>query len=178
VLHAPVYRERYVDFLRYEPPRIPLPTARAGMADLAEHGAELVRLHLFDGRAPPVATNYPVPGSNIVAKGHPRYLAPGEPEPGGNAALDVGRVYISKDNRRTGTRGQYFRGIDSDVWEFRIGGYQVCENWLKDRRGQALTLADVELYQRIVATIARTIEIMVEIDALMLPALTDIEYVA
>jgi len=180
VLHAPAYRERYVDFLRYEPPRISLPTGPAVFAGLAEHGAELVRLHLFDGPVPPVATNYPVPGPNVVAQGHPRYIAPGEPEPGGNHPIGLGRVYISKDNRRTGARGQYFRGIDPHVWEFHIGGYQVCEKWLKDRRGHALTHADIEHYQRIVATVARTVEIMVEIDTLMLPAFTDIDidYVA
>jgi predicted helicase len=178
VLHAPAYRERYVDFLRYEPPRIALPTDRGYFAGLAERGAELVRLHLFDGPAPPVATNYPVPGSNVIAKGHPRYVAPGEPEQEGTDTIEVGRVYISQDNRRSGARGQYFRGIDPDVWAFHVGGYQVCEKWLKDRRGQTLTLADIEHYQRIVATIAKTIEIMVAVDALVLPALADMEYVA
>lgn len=75
-------------------------------------------------------------------------------------------------------RGQYFRGIALDVWEFHVGGYQVCEKWLKDRRGQALSLADIERYQRIVAAIGRTIQLMVKIDALMLPTLAEIDYVA
>ena len=125
-----------------------------------------------------LAINYPVPGSNVVAKGHPRYLAPGELEPGGNERIDAGRVYISQDNRQSGARGRYFRGIDPDVWQFHIGGYQVCEKWLKDRRGQTLTLGDIDHYQRIAATIARTIEIMIEIDALMLAALVDSDLVA
>ena len=52
----------------------------------------------------------------------------------------------------------------------RPEGVQVCH----------LTLGDIEHYQRIVAAIARTVEIMVEIDTLMLPMLTDIDiaYVA
>jgi hypothetical protein len=36
----------------------------------------------------------------------------------------------------------------------------------------------VPRYQRIVATIARTIEIMIEIDVLMLPALSEIDSMA
>jgi hypothetical protein len=28
-----------------------------------------------------------------------------------------------------------FQGIHEAVWEFRVGGYQVCEKWLKDRKG-------------------------------------------
>jgi hypothetical protein len=26
-----------------------------------------------------------------------------------------------------------FQGVREDVWNFHIGGYQVCEKWLKDR---------------------------------------------
>jgi hypothetical protein len=37
------------------------------------------------------------------------------------------RVYINKD--------QWFEGVQPEVWESHIGGYQVCEKWLKDRRG-------------------------------------------
>ena len=31
-------------------------------------------------------------------------------------------------------KGQYFEGVEKEVWEFMIGGYQVCEKWLKDRK--------------------------------------------
>jgi hypothetical protein len=30
------------------------------------------------------------------------------------------------------------------VPKHHIGGYQVCEKWLKDRRGRALTYEDLE----------------------------------
>lgn len=173
VLHAPAYRERYVDFLRHEPPRIPLPRDKEGFAALAESGRELVQLHLFEGRPPHIALNFPVPGSNVVAKGHPRYLAPGEPDPDSGDAIDAGRVYISSTDRKADTRGQYFRGVEPAVWTFHVGGYQVCEKWLKDRRGQTLTLVDLDHYRRMVATISRTIDIMMEIDALILTALDD-----
>ncbi|MCX5831394.1 MAG: hypothetical protein NT140_05840 [Deltaproteobacteria bacterium] len=28
---------------------------------------------------------------------------------------------------------QYFGGVPVEIWHFHIGGYQVCEKWLKDR---------------------------------------------
>ena len=69
------------------------------------------------------------------------------------------------------TRG--FRGVPEEVWNFHIGGYQVCEKWLKDRQakggknprpGRVLTDADIAHYQKIVVALNETIRIMQEID--------------
>jgi hypothetical protein len=57
-----------------------------------------------------------------------------------------------------------FRGVPHDVWEFHLGGYQVCEKWLKDRRGRALTEKDIVHYHRIVIGVHETIRLMREID--------------
>ncbi len=46
-----------------------------------------------------------------------------------------------------------------------IGGYQVCEKWLKDRRGRTLTYEDLEHYCKVVTAINETIRLMAEIDA-------------
>jgi hypothetical protein len=53
-----------------------------------------------------------------------------------------------------------FRGVPEDVWHFHIGGYQVCEKWLKDRRGRTLTADDITHYYRIVIALHQTIRIM------------------
>ena len=45
-----------------------------------------------------------------------------------------------------------------------MGGYQVCEKWLKDRRGRDLSPEDLKHYQRIVVALKGTIELMAEID--------------
>ena len=50
------------------------------------------------------------------------------------------------------------------VWNFHIGGYQVCEKWLKDRKGRVLSAEDIEHYQRVVVALNETIRIMREID--------------
>ena len=71
----------------------------------------------------------------------------------------VGRVWINEH--------QYFDGVPQEVWEFRIGGYQVLKKWLMDRRGQNLSSAEIEHFQQIVAAIDQTIKIMAKIDDLI-----------
>ena len=53
------------------------------------------------------------------------------------------------------------------VWNFHIGGYQVCEKWLKDRKGRKLSKDDIAHYQKIVVALNETIRIMAEIDAVI-----------
>jgi hypothetical protein len=109
--------------------------------------------------------SYPVADLNEVAKGHPRYLAPGQRDPRTGKALKLGRVYISSDEPKAGKQGQYFEGVPPEVWEFHIGGYQVCEKWLKDRRGRHLTYDELTHYQKVIVAIKETIRLMKEIDA-------------
>jgi len=184
VFHAPTYRERYAEFLKIDFPRVPLTSDLDLFRALCGLGADLVALHLLESEYPhaswnrgtgtsrpqscPLAeliTTYPVPGDNTVAKGHPKYLAPGEPAPGTEDPLPEGRVYMSKDDRRAGTQGQYFEGVPPEVWAFHIGGYQVCGKWLKDRRGRQLSYEDLTHYQRVVVALHETIRLMSEIDA-------------
>ena len=51
------------------------------------------------------------------------------------------------------------------VWEFKVGGYQVCDKWLKDRKARTLNADDIAHYQRIVVALKETIRLMKEIDA-------------
>ena len=55
-------------------------------------------------------------------------------------------------------------GVREDVWNFHIGGYQVCEKWLKDRKGRTLSKDDIAHYHKIVVALAETIRLMNEID--------------
>jgi hypothetical protein len=54
--------------------------------------------------------------------------------------------------------------VREDVWTFEIGAYQVCEKWLKDRRGRKLTPQDVQHYRRILTSVASTIGLMAKVD--------------
>lgn len=59
------------------------------------------------------------------------------------------------------------RGVPEEVWGFHIGGYQVCEKWLKDRKGRTLSAEDITHYHRIVIALHETIRLMGEIDAVI-----------
>jgi hypothetical protein len=165
VFHSPTYRERYAEFLKIDFPRVPLTSDSGLFRQLAEQGAELVALHLMESPTlKDLITHYPTPGDDLVAKGHPRYLAPGQPDPETGKALKEGRVYISKSRPKENKKGQYFEGVPPEIWDFHIGGYQVCEKWLKDRRERRLSYDDLTHYQKIVVALKETIRIMQEID--------------
>jgi hypothetical protein len=66
------------------------------------------------------------------------------------------RVYINND--------QYFEGLEEKVWQYRIGGYQVCDKWLKDRKGRVLFLDDIKHYCKVATAIKHTINIQKSID--------------
>src|SRR5207244_2354213 len=89
------------------------------------------------GRSPlktPI-TRFAGKGGTEVVKGYPRYKD--------------GNVYLSPSH--------YFEGVPEEVWNFYIGGYQVCEKWLKDRRGRTLSDEDIDHYQRVVVALNETI---------------------
>lgn len=146
VFHSPTYRSRYAEFLKIDFPRLPLTPDKQLFQALVGKGAELVALHLMESpNLNNLITQYPIPGSNLVE--NIRYSESDQ------------RVYINKF--------QYFEGVPSEVWNFQIGGYQVCAKWLKDRKGRTLTYDDLTHYQRIVVAIKETIRLMAEIDQLI-----------
>ena len=147
ILHAASYRERYEDYLKSDFPRIPLTSNAVLFKELGGLGEKLVDLHLM--RSPQLdnlITTYPVDGSHRVEK-----ISYKEPDTTHN-----GRVYINKS--------QYFEGVLPDEWEFQIGGFQVLDKWLKDRKERVLILEDIEHYQKIVVAINETRRLMDEID--------------
>ncbi len=77
--------------------------------------------------------------------------------------MEAGRVYISGD-AKNGAKGQYFEGVPCNAWEFSIGGTQVCEKWLKDRREHVLSHEDLVHYGRMVTAVVETIRLTDEID--------------
>ena len=62
---------------------------------------------------------------------------------------------------------QYFTDVPPEVWEYEVGAYQVCEKWLKDRRGEALSREELQQYRAILVAIAETLRVMVVIDGVL-----------
>jgi hypothetical protein len=150
VLYAPTYREKYAEFLRMDFPRIPFTSDGELFLKMAELGERLTGLHLLksDGLDPP-ACRFEGDGDERVGKGKNEGL---------RYDPDKQRVHINAT--------QYFAPVPEAVWTYRIGGYQVCEKWLKDRRERRLDLDDIRTYCRIVTALKLTIDIQGDINVL------------
>lgn len=144
VFHSPTYRRRYAEFLKIDFPRVPLTRNLALFQQLAVYGEELVALHLMKSpQLDTLITQFDGGNDPVVDAGHPKYVK--------------GKVVINK-------KGDGFNGIPEEVWNFYVGGYQVCQKWLKDRKGRTLSPEDITHYQRIVVALQETIRLMQQID--------------
>jgi predicted helicase len=141
VLYSNVYRAKYAEFLKMDFPRIPFTKDYKLFGKMAENGERLVDLHLLKS----AELDEP------AAKFH------GEGDNG------VEQLKYEKEKVNINT-SQYFEGIKKEVWEYQIGGYQVCNKWLKDRKGKRLSLDEIKHYCRIVTSLQKTIEIQKAID--------------
>lgn len=149
IFHSPTYRARYLEFLKIDFPRVPVTSDTELFRILCELGRELVSFHLLEApELNELITCYPVSGDNLVEKSYPKYVAP--------QGKQQGRVYVNAN--------QYVEGVLPEVWEFYVGGYQVLQKWLKDRKGRQLSHDDLIHYQRIIIALQRTIELMERID--------------
>ncbi len=150
MFHSPAYRERYAEFLRLDFPRVPMTSNRDLFRKLTLMGKRLTALHLIQeyDLSNDLAL-FPVMGSCKVD--YVRYSEPG--------AQNKGSVQINSK--------QCFSNVPPEVWEFHIGGYQVCHKWLKDRKGRTLSFEELEHYRKIVSALKETIGLMEEIDRII-----------
>jgi len=142
IFYSNIYRETYAEFLKIDFPRVPFTADYNLFKKLGELGRELADLHLLKSRAlnPPVAKYQGSSDNDRIEK-----ITYKE---------DEQRIYINKD--------KYFEGIVPDVWNYHIGGYQVLNKYLKDRKGR--NMDDAPHYCRIVTALSKTIKIQKKID--------------
>ncbi len=145
VLYANSYRSKYAEFLKADFPKVPFTKDYDLFLKIGELGKRLVDLHLMQSAEldSPIAK---LRGSGDCKVERPSYNR------------DEKRIYINKS--------QYFEGVEEEVWEYQIGGYQVAEKWLKDRKGRPLSPDDIRHYCKVITALKKTIEIQQDIDAL------------
>jgi len=142
ILYSNVYREKYAEFLKIDFPRIPFTANYELFKKIGELGKQLADLHLLKSPAidQPIA-KYQGSGTNdrideITYK------------------EDEQRIYINND--------KYFEGVAMEVWNYYIGGYQVLQKYLKERKGR--NMDNAPHFCRIVTALSKTIEIQHQID--------------
>jgi predicted helicase len=141
VLHSPIYREKYKEFLKIDFPRVPYPKDKNTFWQLVKLGGDIRQIHLLE--SPTVEkyiTQYPIDGDNVVGK----------------TKYQDGKVFINDT--------QYFDNVPQIAWDFYIGGYQPAQKWLKDRKERKLEFDDILHYQKIIVALAETDRIMKEVN--------------
>ncbi|HWM95136.1 MAG TPA: type ISP restriction/modification enzyme [Thermoanaerobaculia bacterium] len=154
VLYSNRYRDRYAAFLASDFPRILFPRDRYLFDALAGLGAELVDLHLPGRPLRPTRPTTQFLGQGSGRLGRTRKVLR-------DYRADERRVYVNEER-------QLFDGIPSQVWEYRIGGYQVLDRWLQDRAGRKLTSPEIQDFCRTATALGRTVEVQKRIDELYL----------
>jgi predicted helicase len=145
LFYSNAYRKKYAEFLKTDFPRVPFTKDYKLFNKLAEKGEDLVELHLLK--------------SKKLVKPIARCEGSGD--------LRVDKVTYDQNKARVHINPEkWFAGVAPEVWEYHIGGYQVLEKWLKDRRGKGLSSEEVAHYARVVTAIAETISIQGFLDDL------------
>ena len=142
-LYSTAYREKSKEQLKYHFPRVPYPSSSEYFYKMSELGRKLRYLHLMDASEKWNTKNiYPFKGdgSSVVVKPY----------------WKDSRIYINDNN--------YFDNVSQDIWSYYIGGYQIAEKWLKDRKGTELDFHEIVHYSKILYVIAHTLLITQAID--------------
>lgn len=136
------YREKYIDFLKVDFPKIPFVESKELFLQLSALGNSLITLHLLKEQdLPPI--------------GEPLY------KDTANKDLKISKITYTKETKELFiNKSLYFEKVESSVWEYKIGGYQVLDKYLKSHKDEAINF---EYFQKIIQTLHKSLEIEREI---------------
>jgi predicted helicase len=140
IINSPMYKTRYINYLKYDYPKIPIVKDVKKFMALCKIGKELTETHLMENDILSIDVKYPVKGDNKVTK----------------VKHSDDKLYINET--------QYFNNISTDVYSAVFGGYQVVKKWFDARKGLILDYDDLKHINTMVNAISRTFEIQTEID--------------
>ena len=147
VTNAPSYRSRYFEDISQDFPRIPLPRNPHVVTSLTELGLQLERAHCLDVVVP--EKEFMFCGSIGEKIRSPRWR---------QGALWIGQ-------------SSFFDGVDSEIWEFRMAGYQVCKSWFSagnrsglQRKGTPISDAVASQFRTVLWAIKETLRVREMID--------------
>jgi len=144
ILHSTTYRKKYFDDLKIDFARIPFVHSTDEFIELANIGKSVVNAHLL---------------KNIPDKNIGEFMGDSE-----NIVETV--LYDKKTQQIFINKIQYFEKVSPEIYEFKIGGYEPIDKYLKNRKDRVLTIDEIETVENIIKVIDFTIEKMAEIEAL------------
>ena len=145
ILFHKEYRKKYLDFLKIDFPKIPFVESKDYFLKFAKLGEELYNLHL---------------GNLKIQKevGEPMF----KDNQNKNEKI-VKAIYNENEKDLFVNESLYFKNVDKEVWEYKIGGYQVLDKYLKSHKNENI---DYEHFENVIKILTRSIEIEAEISKL------------
>ncbi|HHT78493.1 MAG TPA: DNA methyltransferase, partial [Actinobacteria bacterium] len=145
ILYSNNYRNKYNEFLKIDFPKIPFTNDFNLFKKLSSLGNLLIDIHLLK--------------SYRINKTTSKFE--------GNGDGYIKHIIYDKENKKISiNEAQYFTNIVPEVYNYYIGGYQVLNKWLKERKDNFLDSADINHFVKIVKAIEETIKVQKEIDKL------------
>lgn len=142
ILFHKEYRKKYFDFLKIDFPKIPFVESKDYFLKFAKLGEELYNLHL---------------GNLKIQKevGEPMF----KDNKNKNEKI-VKAIYNENEKYLFVNESLYFKNVDKEVWEYKIGGYQVLDKYLKSHKNENI---DYEHFENVIKILTHSIEIEAEI---------------
>jgi predicted helicase len=152
VMHSPIYRKKYIEFLKTDFPAVPFTKNKDIFFKYAMLGQRLIDLHLM---------KYIPDDKKIRAEYNSNFTFP----------FVIDKIVYEDDTfyLHTTTKEQIkITGISKEIHDFEIGSYKPIEKWLKYRKKDCVPLEskDVEHIKNVAIVIKNTIIIMSEIEIL------------
>jgi|LSQX01.2.fsa_nt_gb predicted helicase len=144
VFYSNIYREKYAEFLKIDFPCVPFTDDYKVFKKMAEFGQQLADVHLMK--------------SDSLDKPIAKYQG------GGDKDRIEKITYVEKDSRIYINKEKHFDNVSPELWNYQIGGYQVLQKYLKDRKGRHMD--NPRHYCRIVTAIDKTITLQNKIDVI------------
>ncbi|HID0707347.1 TPA: type ISP restriction/modification enzyme [Campylobacter jejuni] len=143
VLFHKNYREKYLDFLKIDFPKIPFTKDKNTFKNLSKLGLKLINLHLLKNNE----LDFNV-GEALFKDIK-------------NKNFKIQKIKYNKDTKELFiNESLYFNEVSLEIYEFKIGGYVVLDKYLKSHKGEDI---DHKHFTLIIQTLNETLKIQDEI---------------
>ncbi|EAK6491223.1 DNA methyltransferase [Campylobacter jejuni] len=148
VLFHKIYREKYLDFLKIDFPKIPFTKDKNTFKNLSKLGLKLVNLHLLKNDE----LDFNV-GEALFKDIK-------------NKNFKIQKIKYNKDVKELFiNESLYFNKVSPEIYEFKIGGYAVLDKYLKSHKEEDI---DHKHFTLIIQTLNETLKIQDEISKINL----------
>ncbi len=139
ILYHKDYREKYVDFLKIDFPKVPFVKSKKDFLALSALGRNLIDLHLMRVDL----------SSESVGEPHFNDL--------GDKNEKIQKIAYNAESKRLFVNASlYFEAVSAEVWEYKIGGYAVLDKYLKSHKGESIDYAHFEC---VIKTLHKSLEL-------------------